>query len=258
MPIIELVHDQIVPLSQGDILKGVSLFSTKKSWTEGGGEPERTNRGLALVLSRPCVAAHDEWVLVAAVEKYKNKPPGEFESYDEAKQFFIEVRDGLTTPDQLYLGQIPGYEGSFCGQLDSLHTIQIPKSGTAERQAFLAAARIASLNQEFAHDLHLRIFRAFASLGFDDHRWFSSDDLRALVAVADRDEAKHKVELLAVDAKLKVGQSQGFHHESEKKKLERERARLEEILAKLGEEIGPFREELAGRDRGGAGLPHSA
>jgi hypothetical protein len=145
MPIIEPVHDQRVPLSQGDILKGVSLFSTKKSWTDGGGEPDRTNRGLALVVSRPCAAAHDEWVLVAAVEKYKNKPPAEFESYDEAKQFFIEIRDGLTTPDQFYLGQIPGYEGSFCGRLDSLHTIQVPKSGTDERQAFLAAARLKSL-----------------------------------------------------------------------------------------------------------------
>ncbi len=85
MPIIEPVRDQNAPLSQGDILKGVSLFSTRKSWTDDGGEPERTHRGLALVLSRPCVATHDEWVLVAAVEKYKNKPPAEFESYDEAK-----------------------------------------------------------------------------------------------------------------------------------------------------------------------------
>src|SRR5262245_34629966 len=126
--------------------------------------------------------------------------------------------------------------GSFCGRLDSLHTIQVPKSGTAERQAFLASARIASLNREFTRDLHLRIFRAFASLGFDDHCWFSSGDLRALVAVADRDEAKHQADLLAVRAKLKVGESQGFHHESEKKKLEEEAARLEEVLAKLAEE----------------------
>jgi hypothetical protein len=135
MPIIEPVHDQNAPLSQGDILKGVCLFSTKRSWTDCGGEPEGTNRALGLVLSRPCVAAHDEWVLVAAVEKYKNKPPAEFESYDEAKQF----------------------------------TVQVPKEGTSERQAFLASARIALLSKEFAHDLHLRIFRAFASLGFDDH-----------------------------------------------------------------------------------------
>jgi hypothetical protein len=195
------------------------------------------------------VAAHDEWVLVAAVEKYKNKPPVEFESFDEAKQFFIEIRDGLTTPDQFYLGQIPGYDGSFCGRFDSLHSIQIPRSGTAERQAFLASARIASLNQEFAHDLHLRIFRAFASLGFDDHRWFSSDDLRALVAVADRDEAKHNADLLTVRARLKLGESQGFHHESEKKKLEKEGTRLEEVLAKLREQIAPFRGELARRDK---------
>jgi hypothetical protein len=48
--------------------------------------------------------------------------------------------------------------------LDCLHTIQVPKSGTDERQAFLAAARIASLNQEFANDLRLCLFRAFASL----------------------------------------------------------------------------------------------
>lgn len=79
-------------------------------------------------------------------------------------------------------------------------------------------------------------------------RWFSSDDLRALVAVADRDESKSRTDLLAVQAKLKVGQSQGFHHESERKKLEKEAARLEEVLVKLAQEITPFREELARRD----------
>jgi hypothetical protein len=76
MPIIEPVPDQNAPLCQGDILKGVCLFSTKRSWSDGGGEPVGTNRALGLVLSRPCVAAHDEWV-VAAVGKYKNKPPAD-------------------------------------------------------------------------------------------------------------------------------------------------------------------------------------
>jgi hypothetical protein len=247
MPIIEPIADGNALLSQGDILKGVTLFSTRKSWTAEGGEAECTNRALCLVLSRPCVAAHDDWILVAAVEKYKNKPPADFESYDEAKQFFIEIRDGLTTPDQFYLGQVPGYEGNFCARFDSLHTVQFPSKSSAERQAFTIAARIARLNEEFVHDLHLRLFRAFASLGFDDRRWFSTEDLRALVAIADRDESKKSADLLAVKAKLTLGQSQGFHHESERKKLERDLARLQAELENLLEDTKAYKEELSRR-----------
>jgi hypothetical protein len=81
MPIIETLAEPTTPLSQGDILKGVRLFATRRAWQEGGGEPNNANPLLCLVLSRPCVAVRDDWLVVASIEKYKNKPPGNFESF---------------------------------------------------------------------------------------------------------------------------------------------------------------------------------
>ncbi len=93
----------------------------------------------------------------------------------------------------------------------------------------------------------IRIFRAFASLGFDDNRWFSTEDLRALLAIADRDEAKMRADLLAVQARLTMGQSQGFHHESEKKKFEKDAAKLQAELDHLAEDTSLYKEELSRR-----------
>jgi hypothetical protein len=252
MPIIEPLPNPQAPLSQGDILKGVCLCFTKRVWKGGGGEPGKLDgNSLCLVLSRPCVALRDEYLVVAAIEKYKTSPPGKFDSYEEAKEFFNEIRDGLKTPDQFYLGQIAGYEGKFCARFDSLHTIQIPKDSTEDRRTFIAASRIGRLHQDFAHDLHLRLFRAFASLGFDDHRWFPDDDLRALVAVADRDESQKKTALLDARAKLELGNAQGFPHESVKARCEADQAKCEKDLQKLIDEITPYRKELERRSQSG-------
>ena len=176
MPIIEPLFDRNAHLSQGDILKGVSLFLTTKTWDEGGGG-KKTDHSLCLVVSRPCVAAHKEKIIVAAIERYKNKRPDQFESRVEARYYYEDIRDGFSAPDQFYLGQIPGYDGSFCARLDSLHTIQIPVDSQAKAE-FASRFRIAVLSADFCRDLHLRVFRAIASLGFDDHRWFATDELR--------------------------------------------------------------------------------
>jgi len=247
MPIIQPVHESIAPLTQGDILKGVCLFSTKNSWSNGG-ECAPTSNTLSLVLSRPCVAAHGAWVVVALIQQYKNKLPAEFSSYEAALDFFTTIRDGQTTPDQFYLGQIPNFAGVFCARFDSLHTIQLPMEGTPERAKFLATMRIASLDVAFAHDLHVRQFRAFASLGFDDHRWFTTDDLRALIAVAKKDEANLRADLANATAKLEMGQSQGFHHPSEKAKHESESQRVQQKIDKLIAATAPYKDELARRE----------
>jgi hypothetical protein len=242
MPIIESITDQNFPLSQGDILKGVSLFVTHEPWKEDGGSGRKMEHPLGLVLSRPCAAAHKNCVIVAAIEKYKNPPP-EFEDFDHAHEFFKAIRDGHTTLDLFYLGQIPGYEGSFCARFDSLHTIRIP-TGQADMTAFLAARRIAVLNSDFARDLHLRIFRAFASLGFDDNAWFSTDDLRTLVMAADRDIKQLEADLSNIQLKLQAGGTQGFTHETARGKLENEQAKLQKKIDALREKTSPFREEL--------------
>lgn len=243
MPIIEALVNSEVPLSQGDVLKGMNLYQTRKT-DQNGGEPTPANQSLCLVLSRPCVASRSEVIVVAAIEKYKNSRPATFESFEEAKQFYTTVRDGLTTPDQFYLGQIDGYDGCFCARFNSLHTIQIP----TDRRAFLTLNRIARLHADFTHDLHLRLFRAFASLGFEDQGWYPTADLRAVVAVADKDLAAVQAELSKTEAALRLGDSQGFPHQSEKTKLERERDKLTTKLQEINLESQPYKVELGRRD----------
>jgi hypothetical protein len=247
MPIIEQVAPD-TPLTQGDILKGVSLFSTRKAW-ENGGESVKSQAQLCLVVSRPCLALHGEWVTVTAIERYKNRPP-EFSSFDRAQTFYKEIRDGLTAPDNFYLGQIGGFEGSCCARFDSFHKIQLPKDGTDERAAFVREHRIGRLHTDFAHDVHLRLFRAFASLGFDDHRWFPNADLQVLVTIAEKELASKKAELLGVQQKLQLGQSQGFHNEDQKKSLEKEEACLKEALEAMADAAQPYRDELTRRGAG--------
>ena len=244
MPIIEQAAPA-TPLTQGDVLNGVCLFSTKKAW-ENGGVSVNSQSPLCLVISRPCVALRGEWVTVTAIERYRNRPP-DLISFDRAETFYKEIRDGLTTPDNFYLGQIDGIEGSCCARFDSFHKIQLPKDGTEERAAFIRNYRIGRLHPDFAHDLHLRLFRAFASLGFDDYRWFPTADLQVLVTIADKDLASKKAELLEAQKKLAIGRSQGFHNDDQKKALEKEESRLKESLQTMADAAQPYRDELTRR-----------
>jgi hypothetical protein len=167
MPILELPRPD-TPLTQGDILSGVQLFLTREGWTDTGGEPARSPAKLCLVLSRPCVAAHKKQVVVAAIEKFPDNTPKGLDSFDKVLDFLTGLRDGGSSPDLFYLGQLPERTGRFCGRLDALFTIDVPADAQT-RKAFLGERRLATLHPDFARDLHLRLFNAFASLGFDDH-----------------------------------------------------------------------------------------
>src|SRR4051812_27561487 len=168
------------PLTQGDLLSGITLYATKGSWDEKGGQASVVKSELCLVLSRPCVAAHKKHVVVAAVAKFPDNVPKTIDSFDKVLDFLTGARDGGSSPDVFYLGQLPGRSGRFCARLDSFHTIEVPEEGE-QRTQFLAARRALALHPDFARDLHMRVFGAFASLGFDDHSWPSTEDLKWLV-----------------------------------------------------------------------------
>src|ERR1700730_7053236 len=167
------------PLTQGDLLSGIALFATKGSWDENGGQASVVKSELCLVLSRPCVAAHKKHVVVAAVAKFPDNLPKNIDSFDRVLDFLTGARDGGSSPDVFYLGQLPGRSGRYCARLDSFHTIEVP-DGKQERDQFLEARRTLTLPSDFARDLHVRVFGAFASLGFDDHSWPSTEDLQWL------------------------------------------------------------------------------
>lgn len=243
MPIIKPIEDPTVSLGQGDILDGISLFSTKETMTDGG-TWKKAKTQACLVISRPCIAVRAPLVTVAAIDTYKVKP-GSFEGFNECWEFYKDVRDGLSTPDQLYIGQIPGREGAFCARFDLLHTIAVPES-EVDRLAFLKQKRIGRLHPDFRHDLHQRLTRAFASLGFDDHDWFPQKDLETLLSFATIEEGKKQAAVAAAQAQVNLGAS-GFTDQGQQTAGTRDLAAATKELEKFQAQIKPFKDALDGR-----------
>ena len=177
MPILVPVNDN-EPLGQGDLLRGVSLHVTVDDWRSHRALPSDR---LSLVISRPCVLAHKPRILVASVESHRGQIENEPEDFDELRDFLEELRDGKEMPDGFYVGHLPGDEdsGRLIARLDSIHTIELPAGGILAEQ--LRSHRVATLHVDFRRELHSRIFRSIASLGFDDICWYSTADLRWLV-----------------------------------------------------------------------------
>jgi hypothetical protein len=239
MPIIEPARPG-APLTQGDLLSGVTLYATKESWEETGGQASVVKSELCLVLSRPCVAAHKKHVIVASVAKFPDSVPKNIDSFDKVLDFLTGARNGDSSPDVFYLGQLPGRSGRFCARLDSFHTIEIPE-GDEQRTQFLAARRTLTLHPDFARDLHMRVFGAFASLGFDDHSWPSTDDLTWLVTQGQTDIAAATLAMRQLEAQKASRGAEGTQFK------ESDLAAAQERLAMLKDRVAPYERELAAR-----------
>jgi hypothetical protein len=239
MPILELPRPE-TPLSQGDILSGVRLFATQGSWEEKGGQAVAARFELSVVLSRPCVAAHKKHVIVAGVAKYPDAVPKGLDSFEKVLDFLTSARDGLGSPDVFYLGQLPQRSGRFCARLDALHTIEVPEEREA-RTRFLMERRVATLSPDFARDLHLRLFSSFASLGFDDHRWLSTEDLQWLVS-------EGRAEIAAVEQTVLQQQALQASRAAEGTQFrDADLANAQRRASALRAQVTPFEQELARR-----------
>jgi hypothetical protein len=231
------------PLTQGDILSGVALFATKGSWEDKGGQAAVTRCDLCLVLSRPCVAAHKKHIVVAGVARYPDAVPKGIDSFEEVLDFLTGARDGSSSADVFYLGQLPERTGRFCARLDSLHTIEVPEDA-GQRAQFLAARRLTTLHPNFARDLHLRVLGAFASLGFDDYRWPSTEDLQWLVTQGQADIASAALVVRQLEAQQASCEAEGTQFKEAE--LTNTRRRFEE----LQERVRPYEQELTRRQGG--------
>jgi hypothetical protein len=258
--------DNDKPFSQGDILKGVKLFSTAKPW-DGGGQHVTTEGDICLVVSRPCNCepGQSKTAVVVYVSKSQVdiprallKPP-ELEKDDAHKgkgkekesdscrflhavKFLEKHRDGHGSPDLLYLGQLPKVPGRYGARLDSFHTIQIPQEEKSLAE-FVQRFRIGRLHDDFIRDLHSRIFGAFASLGFDKCGWYTDADLKLVVQLikADVAAAKYRVESFGVfKAQWEAA------GDSSKKQPELELAKKD--LADLESQAAPFLTEFERRN----------
>lgn len=179
MPIV-LPADPARPLEQGDVLAGIETFRSRV-----GEPPVGKRREFVLVLSRPCNALRDEHVVVAPIEAAQHPDLKVAQTPGELVRVFEKIRDSEGRPDGFYLGALDGGGSArHVARLDELYTIAVPRSAE-ERGRFLVKHRRFRLDVEYARDLHLRVFRAFASLGFDDVGWWSDEDLDLVVRQGD-------------------------------------------------------------------------
>lgn len=243
MPIVDLPRPGS-PLSQGDILQGITLFVTRGAWLEFGGEAAKASFKMCLVLSRPCVLMHKRHVTVAGVDKYPDSVPRGIDTFDKVLDFLTSARDGIVSPDVFYLGQLPGLAGRYCARLDSFHALEIP-TDPAVRERFLNDTRVATLQPDFARNLHVRLFNAFASLGFDDHQWLSTEDLAWLVS-------QGKVDLAAAEQAVNQHRAVQASRLAEGKQLsEGDLTGAEGKWTALQQKLAPFERELARRQEKG-------
>ncbi len=228
-------------LSQGDILQGVRLHATKGSWHDGGGKPVEIPRRLCLVLSRSCVARHKSQIVVAGIKKYEDQPPREANTFKRVREFLLDMRDGTRSPDRFYLGQVPGEKGRFCAQLDELFSIEVPSDPT-ELMTFLNTRRVGRLNGDFTRDLNLRVFVAFASLGFSDEGWLSDDDLNWLVETGQGQLREAEAELQKAVAEKTGRVAHGTQYD------EKKIPGLEKKGVLLQRQVEPYIKEKQSRD----------
>lgn len=207
MPIL-VPPDPEAPLAQGDVLKDIVLTITGVD-----GNPAVIGPGYALVISRNCNALRDERVVVAEIvhRSFEGDNLAKLVTLDDWRRFFSGVRDGRGLPDHFYLGDLDGDPNKrYVAKLDSLHTIEVPsEKNPKKRTAFIAKHRQYRLDPEYSRDLQIRIFAAFAPLGFDDQRCLSSPDLGLLILAGRADVSKAETELALAKQSLAREQAEG-------------------------------------------------
>jgi len=234
MPIIEPADVQTA-VNQGDVLSKVPLHRTVIADGEPKSVPSKSP--LCMVISRPCNLAHKQDILVAEIVKFNESVPREVEKFSQALDFLRTQRDGGGTPDCFYLGKIPGHEGRFVARLDALFTLSV------KEKTKLLHHRIASLNPDFQRDLHLRVFNAIASLGFDDVDWLPTSDLEFLKQIGERELAN--LDSQAADERATKARQDFGSNKFNDKTL----TGLEQRIASLRSEMEPYLTKLSERQR---------
>jgi hypothetical protein len=141
------------------------------------------------------------------------------------------------------LGTLDGSDLRYSARLSTLMSIRVPEDLTA-RERWIASKRIGRLDMDFIHDLHYRLFAAYARLGFNDHSWFPDADLDQLISagekeIADLQSDLSKAELSLQDAAVsgRTGGEQQRREEIRSKK---------QLLAERKNDLSPY---LAERER---------
>ena len=239
------------PLRQGDLLKGLTLYRC-----DPDGDPVALDDTMGVVVSRHCNALRAQTVLVAAIRQYRGNDlqsiaQGE-PSLDEMRRRFDALRNGDGQPDSFYLGTLRDHHNArFAARLDSIHAVEVP-TDAAERDNWIESRRFARLSDEHRRHLHVRLFAAISSEGFDDLQWWADEDLEMIVlsgrrairqAEAQRDDVAMKLQLIDSESLLPK--------QMEKKRtgLCHEQAKAIQGLKDCQEALRPYEEELRRRGK---------
>ena len=226
------------PLDQGDVLVDVVTV------VADGTETLANRPGPVMVISRGCNAIRDANVVVAPIVKCDLAELEGIETLRDFVDFFKALRDGDGRPDTFYLGEMAaGSTERYVAKFDRLYTIGLPHEPELRKQ-FLSEHRRFKLAVDFQRDLHQRLFRAFASMGFDDEAWWSDEDLKFLVA---KGKALHRQQEAEVEAakdelatlQMAAGEQKGQNKTNTMvKQAEKAAAKTAELLAPFVAEHG--------------------
>lgn len=227
-------------LRQGDLLEGLPHFVAYES-----GPCDET--GLSLALSRDCASLHKATILVAQVcplQLELDNFNGSSRPFDACRRFFDdELRRGFSSPDRFYLGELPGKpDKRFTAKLDSIHTVSRALVGD------LAQSRVARLTPSFRRDLQVRLAQCFSRTGFEDYAWYSTSDLKYLVATGQGQRADLERDL--ADSEIQLGREKALGDGANKNKVknfERIIAKISSDLESLKQELEPYERELRAR-----------
>lgn len=232
------------PLRQGDVLFDVVTATS----TDSG--PKVHPSGVVMVVSRNCVAIRSKEIVVAKV--FRRPLQGlmeEASGIEEMVDYFVSVRDGDGSPGSFYLGELEeGTSDRYVAKLDQLFTIEIPEAAE-ERRGYAEAHRRYTLTEDFAADLHQRLFRAYASMGFDDDRWWSDEDLRLIISRgrALLDGATSQVTLK--QSELEIATATGAGDSKKAKAPKQECDDLDARAKKIRKQLAPLEAEQHRRER---------
>lgn len=236
MGILREINEPAAPLMQGDLLKEIPLHATDSSYQAASDQLDL----FCLVLSRPCVARHKSWVVVAPVRFFSGAQSLDGKTFDEAEIYFERLRDGVDTPDRFYLGNIPEKRERYIAHLDRLTNVQVPEG--EHRQEWIKRHRIAGMDSDFVRSIPARLFYAFGRPGYEDHEWMPSVDRELLVTIGTQELSTMKGELAAIDRKIGTLEFQGGGQEQKRKGMEKERAaaakRVDDLEGRLAAYTG--------------------
>lgn len=241
MPILRQADPQTA-LQQGDLLDDVVTATT-----DAKGDTNCSPAGLVLVVSRNCQALRAKTVTVARVHKRPLQGLKEqAESLEQVIEFLKQLRDGDGQPDTFYLGELESNSTDrYVAKFDQLFTIEIPDRAD-ERREYLKKHRRFRLDEAFSHDLHQRIFRAFASMGFDDAQWYPDADLKLILELGRSQRATLQARLQAAQSELALVKTSGGSKKDERS-IDADRETTRKSLEKLEKVLLPIEEEEARR-----------